>query len=96
MYQSPHFREDDLATQHQLIRAHSGVVRDAPEDFIRAQLKGIIGVELEIAAIEGNWKVSQNRPVADREGVAKGVGDTTGEAGMLDLVKRYRRLEGNH
>ena len=61
MYQSPHFREDDLATQHQLIRAHSGVVRDAPEDFIRAQLKGIIGVELEIAAIEGNWKVSHNR-----------------------------------
>ncbi|OWK26175.1 hypothetical protein AJ87_01720 [Rhizobium yanglingense] len=66
MYQSPHFREDDLATEHQLIRAHPWVV-DAPEDFIRAQLKGIIGVELEIAAIEGKWKVSQNRPVAGRE-----------------------------
>ncbi|WP_455874285.1 FMN-binding negative transcriptional regulator [Rhizobium yanglingense] len=48
MYQSPHFREDDLAIQHQLIRAHPWVVRDAREDFIRAQLKGIIGVEIEI------------------------------------------------
>lgn len=95
MYQSPHFREDDLATEHQLIRAHPWVV-DAPEDFIRAQLKGIIGVELEIAAIEGKWKVSQNRPVAGREGVATGVGGTTGEAEMLDLVKRSGRLEGNH
>ncbi|TDW37452.1 hypothetical protein EV128_101933 [Rhizobium azibense] len=61
MYQSPHFREDDLAIPHQLIRAHPWIVCDAPEDFIRAQLKGIIGVEIEIAAIEGKWKVSQDR-----------------------------------
>jgi transcriptional regulator len=96
MYQSPHSREDDLAIPHQLIRAHPWVVCNAPEDFFRAQMKGIIGVEIEIAAIEGKWKVSQNRPAADREGVAAGVGGTTGKTEILDLVKRYGRLEGNH
>lgn len=79
MYQSPHFREDDLATEHQLIRAHPWVVRDTPEDFIRAQLRHHRR-RLEIAAIEGKWRVGQNRPAADREGVAAGVGGTTGEA----------------
>ncbi|SCW40665.1 hypothetical protein SAMN02927900_01454 [Rhizobium mongolense subsp. loessense] len=47
MYQPLHFREDDLATQHQLIRTHPWAVRDAPEDFIRARLKGILGVEID-------------------------------------------------
>ncbi len=57
------------ASMKAIAKSH-GRSHDAPEDFIRAQLKGIIGVEIEIAAIDGKWKVSQNRPVADREGVA--------------------------
>jgi transcriptional regulator len=67
-------------------------VGDAPDDFIRAQLKGIIGIEIEITAIEGKWKVSQNRPVADRQGVAAGLGEIPDQTEMLDLVKRYGAL----
>ena len=48
-------------------------VSDAPEDFITGLLKAIVGVELPIARIEGKWKVSQNRPEADRAGVADGL-----------------------
>lgn len=77
-------------------RQEPWAVHDAPEDFIRAQLKGIIGVEIEITAIEGKWKVSQNRPVADREGVASGLNEVEGQAEMAGLVKRYGGLEGNH
>ncbi|NLS01782.1 FMN-binding negative transcriptional regulator [Rhizobium sp. P32RR-XVIII] len=77
-------------------REEPWAVHDAPEDFVRAQLKGIIGVEIEITAIEGKWKVSQNRPVADREGVASGLNEVEGQAEMVDLVKRYGGLEGNH
>ena len=67
-------------------------VGDAPEDFIRAQLKGIIGIEIEITAIEGKWKVSQNRPVTDRESVAKGLDEMADQAEMQELVRRYGGL----
>jgi len=85
-----------ITSQHEGHRDEPWAINDAPEDFIRAQLKGIIGVEIEIASIEGKWKVSQNRPVADREGVAAGLGEMAGEAEMQDLVKRYGKLEGKH
>lgn len=44
-------------------------VDDAPADFIDAMVKGIVGIEIEISSIEGKWKLSQNRPEADRAGV---------------------------
>jgi len=48
-------------------------VSDAPEDFIRSQLKGIVGLELSIQKLEGKWKVSQNRTERDRNGVIDGL-----------------------
>jgi transcriptional regulator len=49
-------------------------VSDAPEKFIDAQLRGIVGIRLEIAGLEGKVKMSQNRNEADRSGVATGLG----------------------
>jgi transcriptional regulator len=48
-------------------------VDDAPADFVAAQIKGIVGVEIEIARSEGKWKVSQNRTAVDRAGVVAGL-----------------------
>ena len=48
-------------------------VDDAPEQYLASQIKGIIGVEIPIARIEGKWKVSQNRPEVDRNGVVAGL-----------------------
>lgn len=78
-----------ITSQHEENRAAPWAVGDAPEDFIRAQLKGIVGIEIEIAGIEGKWKVSQNRPAADREGVAEGLAQTPDHADMAELVQRY-------
>lgn len=85
-----------LTGQHEASREKPWAVADAPDDFIRAQMKGIIGIEIEITALEGKWKVSQNRPVADREGVAAGLDAAGGQQDMIELVKRYGGLEGNH
>jgi transcriptional regulator len=63
-------------------------VTDAPAAFVEAQLKGIVGIEIPIARIEGKWKVSQNRSEADRLGVVAGLleaGDADSEA-MARLV----------
>jgi transcriptional regulator len=54
-------------------------VTDAPADYIRAQLKGIVGLRLPITRIEGKRKLSQNRPLADREGVVAGLGQSDRE-----------------
>lgn len=62
-----------------------------PQTYIDAQLKGIIGIEIEIAEIEGKRKVSQNRPESDRTGVADGLeaDQATAEArAMAEMVRR--------
>jgi transcriptional regulator len=78
-----------ITGQHEGERAAPWAVTDAPDDFIRAQLKGIIGVEIEITEIEGKWKVSQNRNLSDREGVAAGLDQMPGQTDMADLVRLY-------
>jgi len=66
-------------------------VADAPADFIDKMLRHIVGIEMSISAMEGKWKVSQNRPPGDRLGVAEGLrnqGDENSFA-MESLVRRY-------
>ena len=62
-----------LTAAHEAGRAEPWAVTDAPASFVDAQLKGIVGIEIPIRRIEGKWKVSQNRPEADRRGVAEGL-----------------------
>ena len=64
---------DALTAQKEEPRALPWQVADAPEAFVAAQIKGIVGIEIPIARIEGKWKVSQNRPEADRAGVFQGL-----------------------
>lgn len=81
-----------LTGEHEAVRGHAWQVSDAPDAYIAAQIKGIVGVEIEIAAIDGKWKVSQNRPEADRTRVADALGDTAephANAEMGELVRRY-------
>jgi transcriptional regulator len=65
-------------------------VSDAPQDFIRALLNGIIGLELPIRRLEGKWKVSQNRTERDRRAVVDELTKlgTTESLAMRDLVER--------
>ena len=83
-----------LSDAHEARRADPWAVSDAPESFIDSQLKGIVGFEIEITSLEGKWKVSQNRPVPDRAGVASGLASEGGErnAAMVALVRDYGGL----
>lgn len=80
-----------LTAQHEGGRTEPWAVTDAPEDFLAAQLKGIIGIEMTIEAIEGKWKVSQNRPAPDRIGVAEGLAaEADPQAARMErLVRDY-------
>jgi transcriptional regulator len=61
---------------------------DAPADFIRSLLHGIVGFELPIHRLEGKWKVSQNRTTSEKQGVIAGLSvlDTPASLVMKSLV----------
>lgn len=60
---------DELTRAHESNRAEPWNVTDAPQPFVQAQLKGIVGLELPISRIEGKWKVSQNQPERNQRAV---------------------------
>lgn len=64
---------------------------DAPAEFIDGLLPAIVGVEVAISRLEGKWKASQNRPAADRAGVARGLGEQGPPAAqaMAELVQSF-------
>lgn len=62
-----------LTSIHETPRAEAWAVSDAPADFIASQLRGIVGVRIPVTRFEGKRKMSQNRPEADRIGVAAGL-----------------------
>ena len=81
-----------LTNRHEAGRAKPWAVEDAPEAFIAAQLRGIIGIELTLTSLEGKAKLSQNRSDADRAGVMDGLEREadTGNAGVLARMRTTR------
>ena len=49
--------------------AYAERLRTLPDGFRRTMLAGIVGFRIPIARIEGKFKISQNRPQADRRAV---------------------------
>jgi transcriptional regulator len=64
-------------------------ISDAPPDYVASQIKGIVGLEMDIERLEGKWKVSQNRSEEDRRGVVRGLSelDTAESRAMKALVE---------
>jgi transcriptional regulator len=81
---------EDLTASQENRRAPPWAVGDAPEPFIQSQMKGIVGVEIPVSRIEGKWKVSQNRPEADRAGVVAGLASEGEEAEAMAAIVQER------
>jgi transcriptional regulator len=86
---------EDLTRHNEAPRAAPWQVSDAPDVFVAAQIKAIVGLEIPIARIEGKWKVSQNRPAADRAGVVAGLQGHGDDADVmaLQVAERSKRIE---
>jgi transcriptional regulator len=81
---------EDLTLHKEGSRPAPWTVSDAPEQFVAAQLKGIIGIEIPIARIEGKWKVSQNRPAVDQTGVVAGLRGNGDDAEIMAALVAER------
>jgi transcriptional regulator len=86
---------EDLTASREARRAAPWQVGDAPEDFVVMQMRAIVGIEIPISRIEGKWKMSQNRPEADRAGVIAGFREAghAGEAIAALVAERDRNLK---
>jgi transcriptional regulator len=47
---------------------------DLPEAYIASMLNGIVGVEIAVSRLDGKFKLSQNRPPADRPRIIAALG----------------------
>ncbi|MEU3860028.1 FMN-binding negative transcriptional regulator [Streptomyces sp. NPDC028722] len=62
-----------LTDRHEAGSAEPWSVDQAPAKFVEARLRAVVGVELVISRIEAKFKLSQNQPRPDVEGVAAGL-----------------------
>ena len=80
----------ELTDRHEAGRPAPWSVDDAPPKFFAGQLRAIVGVELAIERIEAKFKLSQNRPAADVDGVIEGL-RATGDPQSAAAVATHRR-----
>jgi transcriptional regulator len=78
-----------LTAAHEGARPEPWAVDDAPERFVAGQLRAIVGVEVRIRRVEAKWKLSQNRPGADIDGVVDGL-TADGRADVAAAVRAVR------
>lgn len=64
---------DDLVDHHEAALPQPWRIADAPPDYIEKMLAAIVGIEIDIVALEGKWKISQNQPEPNRSGVVAGL-----------------------
>jgi transcriptional regulator len=83
----------ELTASNENARSSPWAVDDAPADFIASQLRAIVGIDIPITRIEGKWKVSQNRPAADREGVIAGLRGEGDDVMAAHVAERARTRE---
>jgi transcriptional regulator len=63
---------------------------DAPQTFIDAMVRGIVGFRFAITRLEGKWKMNQNREMQDRVGVVHGL-DARGRADDIEMAELVAR-----
>lgn len=78
-----------LTRQHEAGQPSPWKMGDAPQDYIDAMLKSIVGIEIAVARLVGKFKLSQNREARDRVSAAQALiaqGDT--ELGQAMLANK--------
>lgn len=96
---------DDLSELAEVsLMGHDGIgtrqeawkVSDAPGPYIKLMQKNIIGIEIGIERLEGKFKMSQDKPPGDVQGVVNGFKALGSDVGtqMAELVKERALLKG--
>jgi len=55
-----------LSERHEAVNRVPWQMQDLPHSYVQTMLKGIVGFDIAVTRLEGKYKLSQNRPAADR------------------------------
>lgn len=80
----------DLTDEHERASQTPWRVEDAPASYMEAQTAAIVGLEIDLAELKGKFKLSQNRPEADRRGVEAALAQRGDQAEALELMKSLK------
>lgn len=76
----------ELSHEHEHFRDKVWSPDQAPGDYIDALIRAIVGIEISITSTEGKWKLGQNRPAGDGEGIRQGL-IAEGRPDLAELIK---------
>lgn len=77
-----------LTDAHESTRAAPWAVGDAPDDYIDAMSKAIVGIEIPITRLEGKWKVNQTNPPSDQQRMAADLATRPDTAPLGSLIRQ--------
>lgn len=77
---------DRITKAHETGRTEPWAINDAPEGYIEKMLPAIVGVQIEISSMEGQWKLSQNQPEVNQDGVKQQL-LASGDAAAVAMAK---------
>ncbi|MDD1796393.1 FMN-binding negative transcriptional regulator [Enterovibrio sp. ZSDZ42] len=65
-------------------------ISDAPSDFIEKLQTAVVGIEVQVGSLEGKWKVSQNQPDENIQGIIDGLKMSTNPMAseMVSLIRQ--------
>jgi transcriptional regulator len=72
-----------LTAVHEASQPQPWQMDDAPPDYLAAMLQAVVGLEISVSAWAGKFKLSQNQPPANRQGVRQAL-DEHPLAGMME------------
>ncbi len=83
----------DLTAEHERALQHPWRVEDAPASYMDAQMAAIVGIEIELTELKGKFKLSQNRPIQDRDGVAAALAARGDQPETLELMNKSKETD---
>jgi transcriptional regulator len=81
-----------LSDRHEARSAEPWKMQDLPEPYLSGMMKGIIGLDIAVARLEGKYKLSQNRPAVDRPRIAAAL-EARGDADAVGIARLMRERE---
>lgn len=70
-------------------------IDDALKEYIQKMLPSIVGIKIDVVSIVGQWKLSQNQPEQNQQGVVEGLSQdrnedlTSNSQKIAELVREY-------
>jgi len=81
-----------LSERHEAREPVPWRMRDLPDSYLGSMLNDIVGIEIAVTRLEGKFKLSQNRPAADRPRIIAAL-DRREDAGSRDVARLMRQRE---